>query len=232
MNTANPLIFADLSDRNREAASAFLAAQDTDWERHVSLTGRCLHASKPAREPYEALVRAIAYQQLHARAAEAILERLLALFPTETFPSPATVLATSDELLRLCGFSARKVGTIKGIARARIAGVIPDRETARLLSDETLIKRLVSLHGVGRWTVEMLLIYTLERSDILPVDDFGVREGYRRLKKFDTAPTPKVMRLIGEQWRPFRTFATWYLWQVPSDKKILTETLPLQTLSL
>jgi len=93
---------------------------------------------------------------------------------------------------------------------------VPSREQARLLSDEALIERLVSLKGIGRWTVEMFLIYSLERADVLPVDDYGVREGYRRLKRLETAPTPRQMRELGQAWRPWRTVAAWYLWRVPA----------------
>ena len=157
--------------------------------------------------------RAIAYQQLHARAAEAILGRLLALFPEDAFPTPQQLLTVSPETLRACGFSASKMATVQGIAQARLEGLVPTREEALAMADEALIERLVALRGVGRWTVEMLLIYSLERSDILPVDDFGVREGYRRPKGLDKAPTPAQMRSLGGGWRPFRTVAAWYLWR-------------------
>ena len=94
--------------------------------------------------------------------------------------------------------------------------MIPERDEALAMSDEALIERLVALRGVGRWTVEMLLIYTLERMDILPADDYGVREGYRRLKRLDKAPSPARMRTIGEAFSPYRTIAAWYLWRMPT----------------
>lgn len=197
-----------------EMASAFLAAIDTDWQRHVSAVGPCLHQPHPARDPYESLVRAIAYQQLHAKAGDAILGRLVGLFPGQVFPRPEQILATEVEQLRACGFSASKIATIQGIAQATLDGVVPDYPTARAMDDETLIERLTSLRGVGRWTVEMLLIYSLERMDILPADDFGVREGYRRLKGLEVQPTRKQMIEIGQAWRPYRTVAAWYLWRV------------------
>ncbi|AXA53410.1 DNA-3-methyladenine glycosylase family protein [Pseudomonas thivervalensis] len=196
-------------------ASAFLANLDEDWRRHVETIGPCLLQPKPARAPYEALVRAIAYQQLHAKAGDAILGRLLALLPTQTFPTPAQVLATDVAQLRGCGFSASKIATLQGIAQATLDGVVPDYATARTMEDEALIERLVSLRGVGRWTVEMLLIYSLERPDILPADDFGVREGYRRLKGLAQQSSRKQMVEIGLAWRPYRTVAAWYLWRVP-----------------
>lgn len=199
-------------------ASAFLANLDEDWRRYVETIGPCLLQPKPARDPYEALVRAIAYQQLHAKAGDAILGRLLALFPAQTFPSPTQILATDVAQLRSCGFSASKIATLQGIAQATLDGVVPDYATARAMEDEGLIERLVSLRGVGRWTVEMLLIYSLERPDILPADDFGVREGYRRLKGLAQQPSRKQMIEIGLAWRPYRTVAAWYLWRVPNSK--------------
>jgi DNA-3-methyladenine glycosylase II len=194
-------------------ASVFLAGLDEDWRRHVEAIGPCLLQPKPAREPYEALVRAVAYQQLHAKAGDAILGRLLALFPERTFPSPEQLLTLGIDSLRVCGFSANKAATLMGIAEATLNGVVPDYPTALVLNDEALIERLVSLRGVGRWTVEMLLIYSLERPDILPADDFGVREGYRRLKGLAQAPTRRQMIDLGQPWRPWRTVAAWYLWR-------------------
>lgn len=196
-------------------ASTFLANLDEDWRRHVESVGPCLLQPKPTREPYEALVRAIAYQQLHAKAGDAILRRLLALFAPAAFPDPRELLAIDGVLLRNCGFSASKIATLQGIAQATLDGVVPDYASARAMEDEALIERLVSLRGVGRWTVEMLLIYSLERPDILPADDFGVREGYRRLKGLGAQPNRRQMAAIGQAWSPYRTVAAWYLWRVP-----------------
>lgn len=199
-----------------QAASEFLAALDDDWQRQIGAVGPCLHQPHPARDPYESLVRAIAYQQLHAKAGDAIVGRLIGLFPGQSFPRPEQIFATDFEHLRGCGFSAGKVATIQGIARATLDGVVPDYASAFAMEDEALIERLVSLRGIGRWTVEMLLIYSLERIDILPADDFGVREGYRRLKKLEKQPSRKQMIDIGQAWSPFRTVAAWYLWRMPA----------------
>ncbi len=197
-----------------QAASEFLAALDPHWQQHIAAVGPCLHQPHPARDPYESLVRAIAYQQLHAKAGDAIVGRLIALFPGQTFPRPAQILAAGFDQLRNCGFSAGKIATIQGIAQATLDGVVPDYATALAMDDEALIERLISLRGVGRWTVEMLLIYSLERMDILPADDFGVREGYRRLQGLEVQPTRKQMIEIGLAWSPYRTVAAWYLWRV------------------
>ncbi|MBT2297727.1 DNA-3-methyladenine glycosylase family protein [Pseudomonas fluorescens] len=196
-------------------ARVFLASLDEDWRRHVELIGPCLLQPKPSRDPYEALVRAIAYQQLHAKAGDAILGRFLGLFPGAIFPRPEQILATDVQEMRDCGFSASKIATIQGIAQATLDGVVPDYATALVMADNALIERLITLRGVGRWTVEMLLIYSLERPDILPADDFGVREGYRRLKGLEQQPNRRQMMTIGQAWSPYRTVAAWYLWRVP-----------------
>ncbi|MGC5699163.1 DNA-3-methyladenine glycosylase 2 family protein [Pseudomonas sp. NFXW11] len=196
-------------------ATAFLAALDADWAALIAAVGPCLHQPRPEREPYQALVRAVAYQQLHARAGDAILGRLRGLFPGQEFPTPGQLAGASQESLRGCGFSARKVATLQGIAQARLDGRVPSAQAAREMDDEQLIARLTQLPGIGRWTVEMLLIYSLEREDILPVDDFGVREGYRRLKGLEQQPSPRQLREIGQAFSPWRTTAAWYLWRVP-----------------
>ncbi len=169
---------------------------------------------KPARrQPYEALVRAIAHQQVHGRAAEAILGRFIALCDGPRFPAPETVLALTPEQMRACGLSANKVLAIRDIAEKAALGIVPTRAAARRLSDDALVEQLVPLRGVGRWTVEMLLIFTLGRPDVLPVDDFGVREGYRIAAGLEEQPKPRALGEIGEAWAPYRTTAAWYLWR-------------------
>jgi len=194
-------------------AAQHLAAIDGDWAALIAAVGDCTHQPKPEREPYEALVRTVAYQQIHARAAEAILGRLLALHPQGLWPTPETLLAMDDTILRTCGFSTRKTETLKAIAAGAVSGLIPNRALAEQMPEEELIARLTQLPGIGRWTVEMLLIYTLERMDIFPVDDFGVREGYRLLKKLEQQPNRKAMQEIGLLCSPYRTIAAWYLWR-------------------
>ena len=171
------------------------------------------------RSPYEALTRAIAHQQLHGRAAEAILGRFAALYPDDPFPSPAQVLATDETTLRSCGFSGTKIACIRAIAAGALDGTVPSRRESTRLPDEALIERLTTIRGVGRWTVEMLLIFTLGRPDVLPVDDFGVREGYRALYGLDAQPKPKALAEIGLAWAPFRSLAAWYLWRASDEAK-------------
>jgi len=197
-------------------AANHLSLIDEDWSRLIKSVGPCMHQPEPAREPYEALVRAVAYQQLHVRSADAIIGRFLDLYPEDAFPSPVQILASQFEELRLCGFSTRKISTIRSVAEGALSGLVPTRDIAGGMSDDELITRLVELPGIGRWTVEMLLIYTLDRIDVLPADDFGVREGYRFLKTLDTIPTRKAMEAAGMLCSPYRTVASWYLWRVPS----------------
>ena len=195
-----------------EDAAKFIAATDTDFASLIANVGPCLLQAKAERNPYEALIRSIAYQQLNGKAAEAILGRFLALFPDD-FPSPEQILATDNAVIRGCGFSASKLLAIRSLAENALAGVVPTSEEAQKLSNEELIERLVTLRGIGRWTVEMLLIFNLQRMDVLPVDDFGVREGWRLLKGLSEQPKPKVLAKIGEVWSPYRSVATWYLWR-------------------
>ena len=111
--------------------------------------------------------------------------------------------------------------TIRGIAEGTLDGVVPDRSAALAMTDEELISRLVSLRGIGRWTVEMFLIFTLERPDVLPTGDFGVREGWRVMKSLSKQPLPKELSKIGLAWSPYRSTATWYLWQAADEFKRL-----------
>jgi DNA-3-methyladenine glycosylase II len=138
------------------------------------------------------------------------------LYPEDAFPHPTQILASQFEELRSCGFSKRKISTIRNIAEGALSGVVPTRDIAGEMSDDELIARLVALPGIGRWTVEMLLIYTLDRIDVLPADDFGIREGYRFLKTLDTIPSRKTLETAGMLCSPYRTVASWYLWRVPS----------------
>jgi DNA-3-methyladenine glycosylase II len=190
--------------------------------RFAELIGRvgppCLNIQRE-RSPYEALIRAIAHQQLHGRAAEAILARFSALFPGDGFPAPDVVMATAETALRACGFSGAKIAAIRDICAKALDGTVPTRRQSHRLSDEALIERLTTIRGVGRWTVEMLLIFTLGRPDVLPVDDFGVREGYRVLYGLASQPKPKQLAEIGLAWSPHRSLATWYLYRAAEEAK-------------
>jgi DNA-3-methyladenine glycosylase II len=203
---------SDHSD-NFNIATLTLASLDSDWARLIETVGPCTFKTKPAREPYEALVRAVAYQQLHTKAGDTILSKFIQHFGQ--FPEPKQLLAAEFDDLRTCGFSGRKIQTLKCIAEGALNGLVPSRNDADALSNDDLINRLITLKGIGQWTVEMMLMFTLARMDILPADDFGVCEGYKRLKKLENAPKCKAMAEIGKAWSPYRTIASWYLWRVP-----------------
>ncbi len=173
----------------------------------------------PRREPFEALVRAIAHQQLHGNAARAILARFAALFPEGGFPTPEAVAAAPDGALRACGFSATKIAAIRDICAHAIQGIVPTGLEADALPDEELINRLVRIRGVGRWTVEMVLMTALNRPDVLPVDDFGVREGWRMLNGLEAQPKPRELAAIGAAWAPWRSTAAFYLWRAADEHK-------------
>ncbi len=192
--------------------------QDAVLKRVIREVGPCLLEVTP-RAPYEALIRAIAHQQVHGRAAEAVLGRFVQLFPGPYFPNPGQVLALPAEALRGCGFSGAKVLAIRDIAEKTEGGLVPGLEASAKLDDAALIERLVVLRGVGRWTVEMLLIFTLGRRDVLPVDDFGVREGWRLATGADAQLKPKALAEIGQAWAPYRSVAAWYLWRASDAGK-------------
>jgi DNA-3-methyladenine glycosylase II len=146
-----------------ERSEAFLRNLDGDWARLIDLVGPCLHDPKAAREPYEALVRAIAYQQLTAKAGYAIIARFKALFAGAAFPTPANLVEADFDSPRACGFSANKIATIKAIAAGSLSGLIPSHAEASSMDNETLIAGIATTKGIGRWTVEMLFMYSHER---------------------------------------------------------------------
>ena len=176
-----------------------------------------------SKDPYRALVRSVVYQQLSGKAAATIHGRVLALFPKKDHPDPEDLLKAPDELLRSAGLSRQKAAALKDVAQKRIDGVIPPARALVRLPDDEIIERLTAARGVGRWTVEMYLIFTLGRPDVLPIDDLGVRKGAEKLYK--RTFTPKELGRYGERWGPWRSAAAWHLWRVmdtqtPENSKI------------
>jgi len=165
------------------------------------------------RGPYEALVRAVAHQQLTGRVAETILGRLVMLYGGDDYPTPEQLLATPDRFLHGVGFSRAKTAALKDIAAKTLDGTIPPRRSLARMKDEAIIERLIATRGVGRWTIEMFLMFTLGRPDVLPVDDYGIRFGYKIAYGKRTLPKPRALAKLGERWAPYRTTASWYLWR-------------------
>ncbi|GBR04926.1 DNA-3-methyladenine glycosylase family protein [Acetobacter oeni] len=199
-------------------AEPFLAAADPDFAELIRRVGPCRLEPDHTGEPYEALIRAVLYQQLHGRAAAAIFGRLKALSDGRC-PSPEDLLTYSFEALRGCGLSARKIATVQAVAEASLNGVVPARAKAESMETEDLIARITSLRGIGRWTVEMLLIFTLGKPDIMPVDDFGVSEGWRKLKGLETRLRPRQLGEATLCLAPWRSAAAWYLWRAAAEGK-------------
>jgi 3-methyladenine DNA glycosylase/8-oxoguanine DNA glycosylase len=162
---------------------------------------------------FYSLLRSIIYQQLAGAAAAAILKRVDELFPAHEFVHPEDIIHASDELLRSAGLSRNKMAALRDLATKAADGTVPRLRQASRKSDEELIERLVTIRGIGQWTVEMLLIFRLGRPDVLPVDDYGVRKGFKRTFKTRELPTAKQMLRRGERWRPYRSVASWYLWR-------------------
>ena len=175
------------------------------------------------KAPFPSLLRAIVYQQLSGKAAGTIHRRVLELFPGRAHPSPAAFLEMDEERLRGAGLSRNKLLAARDLATRVEQGEVPALARLRRMEDEAVIEALLPVRGVGRWTVEMFLIFTLGRADILPVDDLGVRKGFVRLYggKVDAAAEP--LREQAEAWRPYRSVASWYLWraaELPADIEI------------
>ena len=204
-----------LNSSHYPEAIQFLSHIDNDWAQLINTVGACTLANEtePELNPYQALVQAVCYQQLHGKAGDAIFAKFKNHFAG--FPVPEQLVAAKFADLRACGFSGRKIETIQGIANAATIGLVPSRNQADEMTDDALIEQLITLKGIGQWTVEMMLIFTLSRLDVLPVDDFAVVAGYKRLKKLAIAPKRKQMAEIGLAWQPYRTVASWYLWRVP-----------------
>jgi DNA-3-methyladenine glycosylase II len=194
-----------------------LAKSDPVLGRVIRRIGPCTLAPRMQRSPFESLVRAVAHQQLHGVAAERILGRFIALFPRRRFPSAADLAHVSDADLRAVGFSGAKSAALRDIAEKTLARVVPTPRKIRDLPDDEIIERLTTIRGVGRWTVEMLLIFQLGRPDVLPVDDFGVRNGFRIAYELPEMPKPKELVAHGERWAPYRTTAAWYLWRAADE---------------
>lgn len=200
-------------------AHAHLSKRCPVMRRLIKAHGPCRLVPEARRSPFESLVSAVAHQQLNGTAAETILGRFRALFPGRKFPSPEQIATVSDEALRGAGFSRAKIAAIRDIAARTLDGTVPTSRAILKMSDTEIIERLVQVRGVGRWTVEMLLIFKLGRPDVLPVDDFGVRSGYRVAFGLAEMPRPKELLALGERWRPHGTTAAWFLWRAADAAK-------------
>ncbi len=194
-------------------ATRHLIKVDPDLAQTVQKIGSCTLKPDKSRTVFASLVRSIVYQQLTGKVAGIILNRLLDMFPEKRFPSPESLLSISKKKLRGAGLSYQKAQYIQNIAQAAIDGIVPNSRQANRMTDQQLINQLTSIKGVGRWTVEMLLIFRLGRPDVLPSTDYGVQKGFALVKGLHVHPKPNQLIVAGEYWSPYRTVATWYLWR-------------------
>ena len=163
--------------------------------------------------PFDALAESIAYQQLSGKAAATIFGRVRALYPKRKWLDPEQLLATPDETLRAAGLSRAKTAALKDLAAKTIDGTVPTGRALIRMNDDEIITRLTAVRGIGRWTVEMLLLFDLGRPDVWPVDDYGVRKGFAKTFGRRKLPTSKQLMKFGEKWRPYRSAAAWYFWR-------------------
>jgi DNA-3-methyladenine glycosylase II len=194
-------------------ALQYLSSVDPPLGRLIERTGPFNLEVRQIHNPFEALARNIIYQQLHGNAAGAIHGRVLALFGKQKL-DPQDVLDASEESLRGAGLSGAKLAAMKDLAAKTLDGTVPTLARLRRMEDEEIIEHLTQVRGIGRWTVEMLLIFRLGRPDVLPVGDFAVRKGFSLLHGAKELPKPKELVHYGERWRPFRSVASWYMWRV------------------
>jgi 3-methyladenine DNA glycosylase/8-oxoguanine DNA glycosylase len=165
------------------------------------------------QSPYEALTEAIVYQSISGKAAATIFGRIKSLSASGGVPTPDEMLKLNARTLRKAGLSGAKILAMRDLAQKTIDGMVPTHEEALKLSDEELVKRLISVRGIGAWTVEMFLIFRLGRPDVLPIHDLGVKKGWSVAYGKKHMPRPKELLAFGERWRPYRTVASWYLWR-------------------
>ena len=196
--------------RRRERA---LAACDPVMARLIAAAGPCTLQPSLEQPPFETLARAIASQQLNGKVAALIIGRLIALHAPAPFPEPAALAATTEAALRGAGFSFAKIRALRDLADKVLAGVVPGGAELHALDDDSIVDRISQVRGIGRWTVQMLLMFQLGRPDVLPVDDFGVCNGFRLAYGLKGMPTPRALAQFGARWAPQRSLAAWYLWR-------------------
>jgi 3-methyladenine DNA glycosylase/8-oxoguanine DNA glycosylase len=189
----------------------------------IDAVGPCDLRIRPSGSTVAALAESIVHQQLTGRASATIFARLCALFPRPAAgPTASGLLALSDEELRAVGLSAAKVAALKDLARRARAGQVPSLRALAVMDDDTIVQRLTAVRGIGRWTVEMLLVFRLGRPDVLAVDDLGLRKGLGVVlgsRDRGAPPSRDALQRAGEPWRPYRSVASWYLWRAAEQAR-------------
>lgn len=212
-------------DYDPQEAIEYLSGADATLAALINLAGPLTLEIRSLHDPFEALARNIIFQQLHGKAAAAIHARVIALFGKRRM-RPQDILAASEEELLGAGVSRAKLVALKDLAARVLDGTVPTLARLRRMDDDEIIERLTKVRGIGRWTVEMLLMFRLGRPDVLPVGDYAVRKGFGLVYGLSESPKPKELELYGERWRPFRSVASWYMWRAV---ELPAGLLPLKT---
>jgi DNA-3-methyladenine glycosylase II len=205
---------------NHDDAHRHLSATDARMAELIARSRRYNIAPPLAIRPFDALAESIAYQQLSGKAATTIWGRVRALYPRKKYLDPKLVLATPDRKLRAAGLSRSKVAALKDLAAKTIDGTVPTARALAKMTDEEIIERLVSVRGIGRWTVEMLLLFDLGRPDVWPAADYGVQKGLAKTFGKRKLPTPKQMIKLGKKFQPYRSVAAWYFWRALDKSEV------------
>jgi 3-methyladenine DNA glycosylase/8-oxoguanine DNA glycosylase len=206
---------------NHDEADRHLSAIDPRLAQLIVRSRRYEITPSLAIRPFDALAESIAYQQLNGKAAATIWGRVRALYPKKKYLDPELVLKTPDEKLRAAGLSRSKVAALKDLAAKTIDGTVPSARVLSKMTDEEIIERLTQVRGIGRWTVEMLLLFDLGRPDVWPVHDYGVRKGFAKTFAKRKLPTPKQLMKFGKKFQPFRSAAAWYFWRALDEREKL-----------
>lgn len=206
-----------LKDCPLEDALSHLSRADADFRQLIKNTPRCNLAANPDCSIFQSLLEAIVYQQLTGKAAATIYRRVLGLFSGKNEVSALDILRADEDELRSAGLSGNKILAIKDLAEFAISGRLPDSRQIHLLSNLEIINRLTHIRGIGRWTVEMLLIFKLGRADVMAADDYGLRKGLAAIRKHKELPTPTELLKESEAWKPYRSIASWYLWRAAEN---------------
>jgi len=210
-----------MTPQEYERARRLLMRRDPVLAAAIKQIGPCLMADRQRKDHLSALVGAIVSQQLSTKAAATIFGRFVALFPDNHIPNAESIAAQSDHTLRTVGLSGQKISYLRDLT-ARIADGRLNLDELDSLPDEVVIERLTAVKGFGRWTAEMFLMFRLHRPDVLPAGDLGIVNAIQRLYRLRKRPLPKRILKIGEAWRPYRSVASWYLWQTLRNEPLST----------
>jgi len=166
--------------------------------------------------PFNALIRAIVFQQLSGKAARTILDRFLALYPKGRFPTPQELLDTPEGTIRAAGISSQKASYLRDLAEKFLDGTVNPKRF-KSMTDEQVYEHVVQVKGIGPWTTDMFLMFTLGRPDILPVGDLGIQKGIQKVFGLKALPGPAEMQKLAKPWQPYRTIACWYIWRLADE---------------